>query len=140
MPPEHPSFAAEQLRHDRARTHSARERLAVIAVGSDHVVVGADHRHHAGRDRFLSDVEVAESADLAERVRFGAALLEASLQEHRMKQLATELRCRSSEVVRRCGIGAVVARRAFLFPLLGGRGCALRVSAHTPAACTCSHA
>src|ERR1700716_4609567 len=35
--------AAEQLRHDGARTHSASERLSVIAVRGDDVVVGANH-------------------------------------------------------------------------------------------------
>ena len=40
--------AAEQLGHHRARRHAARERLAVIAVGRDDVVVRAQHRDRAG--------------------------------------------------------------------------------------------
>ena len=44
-------------------------------------------RHGAGAHGFLSDVQVAEAADLAERVRLGAALLEAALEQHRLEQL-----------------------------------------------------
>ena len=54
-----------------ARRDPARERLPVIAVGGDHVVVGTEHRDRAGANGFLADVEVAEAADLAERVRLG---------------------------------------------------------------------
>ena len=78
--------AAEQLGHHRARRHAARERLPVIAIGRDDVVVGAEHRQRPGAHRFLADVEVAEAADLAQRIRLGAALLEAALQQHRVQQ------------------------------------------------------
>ncbi|GAC1462555.1 MAG: hypothetical protein PVSMB1_13220 [Gemmatimonadaceae bacterium] len=71
--------AAEQLGHDRTGADSARERLAVVPISRDHVIVWADHRHNAGRDRFLPDVEVTEPADLSKRVRLGATLLEATL-------------------------------------------------------------
>ena len=87
MPRAHAVDAAEQLGHHGARRHAARERLAVIAVGRDDVVVGAEHRERAGAHRFLADVEVAEAADLAERVGLGASLLEAALQQHRPQQL-----------------------------------------------------
>jgi len=132
--------AAKQLGHDCSRADSACERLPMIAVGGDHVIIGTDHRHHAGRDRFLSDVEVQEPADLSERVPFGAPLLETTLEEHRMKQLAPDLRRGSSELTCRWGISAVVSGLAFLPLLLGRSWRALRFSAHTPAACTCSHA
>src|SRR5436853_515913 len=75
-------MVARPLRHHRARAHSASDCLAVIAVGGDYVIIGSDHRHHASRDRFLTDVQVAETADLSERVGLGAALLEATLEEH----------------------------------------------------------
>ena len=82
--------AAEELGHDRAGGEAARERLPVVPVRGDHVVIGAKHREGAGGDRFLSDVEVAEAADLSERVGLGAALLEAALEEHGAEQLAVE--------------------------------------------------
>src|SRR6266550_1062926 len=131
-------LAAEQFGHDGAGTNSASECLSVIAIRRDHVIVGADHRHHSGRDRFLSDVEMTESTDLAERVRFSTPLLEAALEEHRMKQLPSKLWSRFRQIVHR-RIGAVVSGRAFLLLLLGRSWRAFRFSAHTPAACTCSH-
>ena len=110
--------AAEQLGHDGARRHAARERLAVIAVGRDDVVVGAQHRDRAGADGFLSDVEVAEAADLAERVRLGAALLEAALQQHRAQQLEVQL-----------GVGAAVRDSDFLFGhSVGSHGVGLQLT------------
>ena len=42
--------AAEQLGHDRARRHAAGERLPVVAVGGDDVVVLAQQRDEAGAD------------------------------------------------------------------------------------------
>jgi hypothetical protein len=62
----------------------------VIAVGRDDIVVGPQHAQRAGADGFLSDVQVAEPADLAERVRLGAALLEAALQQHGAQKLHVE--------------------------------------------------
>ena len=97
LPREQPSLPAEQLGHDGARRHAARERLAVIAVRRDDVVVGAKHRDRAGADRLLADVQVAEAADLAERVRLGAALLEAALEQHRAQQLDVQRRRRTAD-------------------------------------------
>ena len=82
--------APEELGHDRARRHAAGECLAVVAVGGDDVVVGAEHREHARGDRLLPDVEVAEAADLPERVRLADLLLEATLEEHRVEEFAAE--------------------------------------------------
>src|SRR3954463_648788 len=97
---------------------------------------------------------MTKSADFAERIRFSAALLKATLEKHRMKELATLIdrcprdiarwRCVAGAVSRRSIVaGAIVAaallpfRRALLF-LCGGR--VLRFCFHTPAAWTCSHA
>ena len=52
--------------------------------------------------RLLADVQVAEAADLAERVGLGAALLEPALQEHRAQQLEVELARRTC-----CGAAVV---------------------------------
>jgi hypothetical protein len=71
-----------ELRHHRARGYAARERLAVLAVGADHVVVGAERGERAHRQRLLADVEVTEAADLPEAVRLARLLLEVADQEH----------------------------------------------------------
>ena len=96
--------AAEQLGHHGARSHAARERLAVVAVRRDDVVVGAERREHAGAHRLLPDVQVAEAADLAERVRLGAALLEAALEQHRVQQLVIQLGARRRRVAVRATV------------------------------------
>ena len=83
--------ASKQLGHHITRRYAARDRLTVIAVRGDDVIVRPQDRERAGADGLLPDVEMAEPADLAERVRFGAALLEAALQEHRTQQLAVEV-------------------------------------------------
>ena len=77
----------EQLGHYAARRDAARERLAVIAIGGDDVIIGAQHAERAGAHCFLPDIEVTEAAHLAQRVGFGRALLEAALQEHGMQEL-----------------------------------------------------
>ena len=124
LPPEHPSWRPNSSAITGAGTDAASDRLTVIAISRDHVVVGAKHRHHAGGDRFLPDVEVAEAADLAECVSLGAALLEAALQQHRAEQLASGLGRRARQIVRR-GIDPVVAGCAFVLAAsaaaVGGR-------------------
>ena len=74
--------APEQLRHDGVRMSSARERLAVLAVGR-HQVVGFRERLCGADDRgLLADAEVQEAADLRLRVHLTRALLEAADQHH----------------------------------------------------------
>jgi len=70
--------------------HAARERRPVIAVRRDDVVIGTEHRDRAGAHRLLADVQVAEAADLAQRIRLGSAFLEPALQEHRAEQLEVQ--------------------------------------------------
>jgi hypothetical protein len=57
--------ATEELGHHGPRRDAARERLPVVPVGRDDVIVGTQHRQRAGADAFLADVQVAEAADLA---------------------------------------------------------------------------
>ena len=65
LPASHAIAATEQFGHDRARRYAAGQRLSVIAVGGDDVVIGAEHRNSTGAARLLPDVEVAEAADTA---------------------------------------------------------------------------
>ena len=86
-------------------------RLTVVTVGRDDVVVGAEQRDGARAHRLLADIEVTEAADLPERVRFGAPLLETALKEHGAQKLHVE-----------CGVGLRVP--------LGGVGLLLRGGGH----------
>ena len=68
----------------------------MFAIRADHVVVVAQRRQRADGDRFLADVQVTESADLAERVRLRGLFLEAPDQQHLPQHLEKQLglRCR----------------------------------------------
>ena len=77
-----PGGLAAELGQERTRVGAAGERVAVVAVGGDEVVVGAQEAHRPDPHRFLSDVEVEEAADLPLDVELGAALLEAADEEH----------------------------------------------------------
>src|SRR5207247_257831 len=72
----------EQLGHHGARRDAADQRLAVLTVGADHVIVVAQRRKRADRHRFLADIEMAEPADLAQRVGLRRLLLEVTDQQH----------------------------------------------------------
>ena len=82
LPPLQPGGLAEQLRHDRRGADAARQGVAVLAVGAGDVVVRAECREAADRHRLLADVEVAESADLAQAVRLAGLLLEPADEHH----------------------------------------------------------
>ena len=74
---------AEKLGHAGIRARAARQRVPVVAVGGDQVIVGPRGRHGTGDDRFLADVEVAETADAVPTlVLLGGAFLETPDEEH----------------------------------------------------------
>ena len=58
----------------------------MVAIGGDDVVIAAEHGQRPSADRFLADVQMAEAADLSERVRLGTSLLEATLEQHRTEE------------------------------------------------------
>ncbi len=91
---------AEQLGHDGARADPARQRVAVLAVGAGDVVVRAQGREAADRDRLLPDVEVAEAADLAEAVGLAGLLLEVADEHHLPEPAAVLVRPGGIEAAR----------------------------------------
>src|SRR5205823_2222551 len=110
---------AEQLGHHGGGRHAPRQGLTMLTVRRDHVVVVPQGRERPDRDGLLPDVEMAEPADLAERVRLGGLLLEATDQEHLAQHASPQLRLGGGAHVRGPG---------------GGGG-------HYAVACsTCSHA
>src|SRR5438132_3079805 len=74
--------STEEFGHDALRVRAPSEAMAVIAVGRENVVIGPQRVHGAHGHSLFSDAEVAEPADLAERVHLRGPLLEASNQEH----------------------------------------------------------
>ena len=74
---------AEKLGHAGIRAHAAHERVAVVTVGGDHVIVGTNGRHGTSDHCFLADVEMAETADaVATLILLGGAFLETPDEEH----------------------------------------------------------
>ena len=62
-------FAAGQFGHDDLGIDAVSEHVAMVAVaGDDAVLAGLERRLDADRDRFLTDIEVAEAADQAQAI------------------------------------------------------------------------
>jgi hypothetical protein len=68
--------------HGRLGLHAAGQGVAVVAVGGDDVVVGAQHADRADGHRLLAAVEVAEAADLLVLVEHRRPLFEPADQQH----------------------------------------------------------
>jgi hypothetical protein len=82
---------AIKLGHDGVRRHALGDRLAVLAVTRQYIVIRTQRRDRAHADSFLADIQVTEAADLPQAVRFGAFLFEATDQNHLMKYLHQRL-------------------------------------------------
>ncbi len=74
--------AAAQLGHQRAGVGAAGERVAVVAVGAQEVVVRPQQAHGPHAHGLLPDIKMQEAADLSLHVELGAALLETPDQQH----------------------------------------------------------
>ena len=73
---------AEKLRHAGLGRSSARERVRVIAVGGDQIIIRPHRRDCADYDRFLADIEMAKATDLLRLILLTRALLETPDQQH----------------------------------------------------------
>ena len=69
---------AVQLRHDDLGVHAAGQRVSVIPVGCQHVVLlQVQGGHGSHRHRLLADIQMAEAPDLAQPVHLGGFFLQA---------------------------------------------------------------
>src|SRR5690606_7408755 len=98
LPPGTAVHTAVQLRHDRARGDPLGQRLYVLAVRPDHVVFRPEHADRAHPDGLLPDIEMAEPADLPERVRLSALLLEPAAEQHHVQELVMLLAAQPSQL------------------------------------------
>ena len=78
----------------------------MLAVGAGDVVVGAERREAADRDRFLPDVEVTEAADLAQAVGLTRLLLEPANEQHLPEPVAVLVGAGGIEPAPWAGLGA----------------------------------
>src|SRR4029077_21027918 len=79
---------AEELGHHHPRRDSPGERVAVLPVGADDVVVRPERRDAADGDRLLADVEMAEAPDFPQAVGLAGLLLEAPDHHHLAEPMA----------------------------------------------------
>ena len=81
--------------------NAAHQRVPVVAVRRDDVVVGGQRVEHTDRDRLLADVEVHEPADARRAVELDAALLEPPDAHHLAQQARARRRDRAASVMTR---------------------------------------
>src|SRR5690606_27192349 len=77
-----PAAPAGQLSHYSFRIHTGGQHMPMVAIPGDNGVALPDRRLHADHNRFLADVEMAESADEAHSVELPGLLLESPDQKH----------------------------------------------------------
>src|SRR5437763_13597481 len=82
---------AIQLGHDALRAHALDDRLNMIAIGGNHHIGRFEGHHRADADRFLTDVKMAKSADLAHSINLGAFFFKTAPEDHLIKHLAKKL-------------------------------------------------
>ena len=78
---------AQHLGQERRHGHTARQRMAVFAVGGQHRVARLQRVHHADRDRLFAVVQVQEAAYLLRLVELDALGLKAADAQHRAQQV-----------------------------------------------------
>ncbi len=108
---------AKKFRHAGIRTRAAGERVCVIAIGGDQVIIRPGGRDRARDDRFLSDVKMAKAADLLRLILLARAFFETPDQQHQREHLdfvallrrlhgrAQATRDKAVAARERCGLG-----------------------------------
>ena len=119
---------AVQLRHGRPRGHSLGDGHRVVTVGGEDQVIRAKRPDPAGGQSLLPDVQVAEAADLADRVRLFRLLLEAAVEEHVGEQAVQFLSGKAVEKVRDGGVPAFAGPGSFAVRYRGLRRLRHRLS------------
>ena len=80
-------FLAEQFGHAGIWACAARERMGVVAISGDDVIVVARGCDRAADDRFLANVKMAEAADLLGLILLTGAFFETPDQQHQREHL-----------------------------------------------------
>ena len=74
-----------KLRHHCVRSDAFGNRLPMFAIAGEDVIIGTKRGNCTHPDRFLTDIEMAEAADLSQAVAFSALLFKPANQEHLTK-------------------------------------------------------
>ena len=78
---------AEKFRHAGIGARAARQRVRMIAISRDDVVVRPRGRDSSNDDRFLSNIEMAKAADFLRLILLTRAFLETPDQQHQREHL-----------------------------------------------------
>jgi hypothetical protein len=73
---------AKHLGHDGIHRYAAHQRITVLAVGRDDIVLRRQGMQRAHSDRFLADIQVKEAADVAGPVKLCRLFLQAADAQH----------------------------------------------------------
>jgi len=108
------------FRHHLVHAHAYGQTVAVIAIGSDYMVVVIHDRDATHGHRFLADIKMEETADLATLVAAKAAFLETTDPQHVAEKLNLLVRSelgvdgRLSCIISRVGDFGLFWRGSFL--------------------------
>src|SRR6202043_1062433 len=80
-------FFAEKFRHASVGARAAGQRVTVIAIRSDDVIIRPWGRHRTDGDCLLSNVKMAGASDLPRLILLTRALFETSDQQHQREHL-----------------------------------------------------
>ena len=83
---------AVKLRHALIHTHAGSERMSMIAISGDDMIVVPQKRNRSHRDRFLADIKMEKSAHLALVVELQGGLLETPDADHLAQEARFSLR------------------------------------------------
>ena len=78
---------SEKLGHAGVGAGAASERMTMIAIGGDDVIVVPHRRDCADHDRFLPNVKMAKTADFLRLILLTRALFETPNQQHQREHL-----------------------------------------------------
>ena len=74
--------ATGQLGHDAPRLHAAGQHMRMITIAGDDLVACLRHRLQADHNRFLSNIEMAKTANLSHCIDLAAALFKTANARH----------------------------------------------------------
>src|SRR2546423_15606159 len=78
---------AKKFGHAGIGAGSADQRVGVIAIGGDKVIVDPNSRDRAGHDRLLADVKMTKAADFLGLILLAGALFKTPDEQNQPKQL-----------------------------------------------------
>ena len=82
---------AQKLSHASVKTGTSGNRMGVIAVGSDDVIVITRCGQGSNHDCFLANIEVTKPSNFLLLVSLGGALLKAANEKHLVEQVKLSL-------------------------------------------------